>query len=63
MPIGSSVLLGADIERQNNMTATGKKMRMMNGLNRYDLHFASHSHKSAEKRKKMGWGKKGKLNR
>lgn len=43
------------------MNATGKKLRKETGLNRHELHFASHARKTPEKRKAMGWGKAGKL--
>lgn len=42
------------------MNSTGKKMRKQKGLNRYELHKASHAHKSTAKRRKMGWQKKAK---
>ena len=43
------------------MNINGKQMRKATGLNRHEIHFAKHSHKSTVKRAKMGWGKKGKL--
>lgn len=45
------------------MNVTGKKARKESGENQHELHFRQHSHKSAIKRSKMGWGKKGKLDR
>lgn len=42
------------------MIATGKQMRKSKGMTRAQLHFASHNNKSDAKRKRMGWGPKGK---
>lgn len=41
------------------MNANGKKARNKTGMNRNQIHFSAHSHKSAAKRRKMGWGKSG----
>lgn len=43
------------------MNANGKAMRRQSGQNRHSMHFASHTHKSADKRRKMHWGKKGSI--
>lgn len=42
------------------MNATGKKMRKSKGMNRFQLHFSSHTNKSDAKRQRSGWGAKGK---
>jgi hypothetical protein len=36
-------------------TATGKKARRANGLNRHQLHRANHAHKSPAKVSRAGW--------
>ena len=41
------------------MTSTGKKLRKSTGLNRHELRYESHTHKSDKKRREMGWPKKG----
>lgn len=38
-------------------------MRKRMGGNRHTLKFANHSHKSVAKRRRMGWGKKSKLDK
>ena len=43
------------------MNSSGKKMRKQTGLSRYQIHRSSHAVKTDVKRKKMGWGKSGKL--
>jgi hypothetical protein len=42
------------------MNATGKQMRKSKGMTRAQLHFASHANQSDAKRKRSGWGPKGK---
>ena len=37
------------------MNATGKRARRMLGLNRHQIKFANHSHKSPTKIRRMGW--------
>lgn len=37
------------------MNATGKRNRKATGLNRFGLHRANHSTKSAAKLRRMGW--------
>jgi|GEM_PF-6247412 len=37
------------------MNSNGKRMRKATGQNRYEIHHAKHSHKSASKIRRMGW--------
>lgn len=39
------------------MNALGKRSRKKSGMNRHQLRHVNHVHKSAAKRRKMGWGR------
>ena len=43
------------------MNSTGKKARRASGLNRHQIHFSSHSHKSAAKVKQFAQAKRDKV--